>query len=104
MKKRHVVTVLVTALVAFAAGSGVYANHGDKEVAQEVAATSLYCPKCSGPMQSGVTLDYWDSNSASQSLWSTALQKNFPFARQPKTKKIYTYRCTQCGYLESYAK
>jgi predicted RNA-binding Zn-ribbon protein involved in translation (DUF1610 family) len=104
MKKSLVVPVLVVALVGFAAGTCVYADHSEKEVAADATVTSLSCPKCSGAMQSGVTLDYWNVNSSEQALWSAALQKNFPFARQPKSKKIITYRCTQCGYLESYAK
>lgn len=64
------------------------------------------CPKCSGRMEEGFTLDQrrngltlatWVEGKPQKSFW-TGL-KAPRAARHP----IATFRCSRCGYLESYA-
>ena len=67
-----------------------------------------FCIRCKGDMEEGFLLDYsdglhyagrWVKGSAEKSEWVANTVKI------PKeTKEIVTYRCTGCGYLESYAK
>lgn len=66
----------------------------------------LSCPKCSGSMETGLILDQtygatvqteWMEGDPKRSFW-TGLQVR-DRARHP----VVTYRCTRCGYLESYA-
>jgi len=65
------------------------------------------CPKCQGQMQIGFIED---SSYAAilVSTWQGGLpEKNFLGSLKTRGKtriKITTYRCTSCGYLESYAK
>jgi len=64
------------------------------------------CPKCSGPMESGFLLDetyggtgqaQWTQGEAKRSFWTGI--------RVPSDERhlVTTYRCSKCGYLESYA-
>jgi hypothetical protein len=64
------------------------------------------CPKCAGGLEEGFTLDHnydqhqqaaWVEGQPQQSYW-TGLK-----APRAKQHSITTYRCTRCGYLESYA-
>jgi ribosomal protein S27AE len=64
------------------------------------------CPKCSGQMEDGFTLDHthgenrqaaWVEGSPQRSFW---MGLKAPRAGQ---HAITTYRCSKCGYLESYA-
>jgi hypothetical protein len=68
----------------------------------------LNCPKCSEPMDEGFTLDRadhhhgkavstWIAGAPERSAWvglKTKDRDNIP---------IRTFRCSGCGYLESYA-
>lgn len=62
------------------------------------------CPKCNASMDEGFVVDHsyggslvskWSDGPPEESVW-TGLKVKDP-------KPITTYRCTECGYLESYA-
>ena len=64
------------------------------------------CPKCSSPMQQGFLIDqnensrfvcHWAAGAPHKSFWSgTKLPDEEPIP-------VGTFRCSACGYLESYA-
>jgi len=58
---------------------------------------SLSCPRCSGSMEPGYTLDE-GYGTRTVAKW---------VAGEPERSKaqhdVVTYRCRRCGYLESYA-
>ena len=65
------------------------------------------CPKCRGRMEEGFIKDEgygtshpskWVEGTPEKSFW-TGLK-----TRGKEQVEIRTFRCTQCGYLESYAK
>jgi len=72
-----------------------------------VAETSQRCPKCKGIMEQGFILDcthgrylvsQWVAGAPRKSFWSgTKLPDEKPVP-------IGTFRCSTCGYLESYAR
>ena len=66
----------------------------------------MFCPKCSGRMENGFVIDYthgatlqsqWAEGEPVRSFWTGLKLKG------KEKHKISTYRCTKCGYLESYA-
>jgi ribosomal protein L37E len=68
----------------------------------------LSCSKCGAPMEEGFTVDAWDRVNRVVSTWVDGTpEKSFWFGvrlggkRRIETK---TFRCTKCGYLESYAR
>ena len=65
------------------------------------------CPKCQGAMDQGFVVDAsytesrqstWMNGTPERNIWlggiKTSGRERFP---------VTTYRCTRCGYLESYA-
>jgi predicted nucleic-acid-binding Zn-ribbon protein len=70
---------------------------------QKEPESALTCPKCKGTMEAGIILDYWD-NTFNQTQWTPGNPRQHLFKKMPTTKNVFTYRCTNCGYLESYAK
>ncbi len=62
----------------------------------------MKCPKCNGELEAGF-IPGIGTLVGGISVWvnKSAYSKVLPFIR-PK-KRILTYRCTQCGFLESYA-
>jgi len=64
------------------------------------------CPKCSGRMEDGFTLDHTHGEKL-QAAWVEGPPKHsfWTGLRAPRAIQhpITTYRCTGCGYLESYA-
>ena len=68
--------------------------------------TNPNCPKCNAPMDEGFIVDdtyggrvqsQWAEGKPQRSIWTgLKLAKD---AKHPVT----TFRCEQCGYLESYA-
>lgn len=68
----------------------------------------LNCPKCKGIMENGFVVDYTHGGVAKQSVWSKGPIKydfwNLWIGAVKESLKISSYRCTSCGYLESYAK
>ena len=65
------------------------------------------CPKCRGRMEEGFLPDWGDGNRLRTSQWQEGLpEKSFWFGLKTGDKRRYqirSYRCTGCGYLESYA-
>ena len=71
----------------------------------------LACPKCGGAMEPGYVYDDGGSP-ADSSSWSkqrpkrnllTYLGLTTEGPKERDRRPIVTYRCSQCGYLESYA-
>ncbi len=79
--------------------------HAQAEDEKQSEITSSTCPKCTGPMEPGYVRDYFASNGYDVSVWSPGHMKVqlLPFSNG-KTIKVTVFRCTKCGYLESYAK
>jgi predicted nucleic-acid-binding Zn-ribbon protein len=72
-----------------------------------MANRSSTCPKCMGSLEEGFVVDEshtqrhqssWVTGPAEPSYWLGGI-KTGGKTRYPVT----TYRCSQCGYLESYA-
>ena len=64
------------------------------------------CPKCSGAMQDGFTLEISAYDSNSQETWIEG-KPEYEFWSGLKTNgrkryAIISYRCIQCGFLEQY--
>jgi len=69
--------------------------------------SQLTCPKCKGDMEQGYVVDYnlaapmqskWIPGEPDTSFWSAnTIDKK-------KLVPVSTFRCINCGYLESYAK
>jgi len=65
----------------------------------------LKCPKCKGAMTDGCVVDHAGSDFPLVSEWAAEPPKMGWFGVKLKDlRQITTYRCTSCGYLESYAK
>jgi hypothetical protein len=71
-------------------------------------ALELNCLRCKGPMKRGFLLDYsdgshyaanWIEGIPEKSQWGAKDSVKIPRARI----EVATYRCSSCGYLESYA-
>lgn len=69
--------------------------------ATPIQTAAMVCPKCKSDMQAGIMGDYWNIN-RSQAWWP-AHEKQHLFSSGTRIK-ITVYRCSNCGYLESYAK
>ena len=68
----------------------------------------IFCPKCKIPMQQGYILDSMYGNLVTTtSKWSKGEPKKILAFALPSTDnksvEITSYRCPECGYLESYA-
>ena len=68
---------------------------------------SAVCPKCDGMMEEGFILDRGHFNAAAVSEWIEGAPES-SFWTGLKTGgrekfQVMTYRCADCGYLESYA-
>jgi hypothetical protein len=66
------------------------------------------CPKCDGEMVQGFLIDLGHANSARVSRWAEgAPQKSFWTGTRTPADAVLpvgTFRCSTCGFLESYAK
>lgn len=58
------------------------------------------CPICGGEFETGVIADRGVNFTRQILLWGKKLKGIFVLEGQ---KDTVTYRCTKCGYLESYA-
>ncbi len=68
------------------------------------------CPKCQGPMEEGFIPDAsargweltrWVQGKPDVSPWFGGLRGAWELGAE--STPVVTWRCTQCGYLESYA-
>lgn len=65
------------------------------------------CLRCSGKMEQGFLVDYKDTITYGRGAWAKGPKKKSfweGFGEPKNPREIVTYRCTACGYLESYAK
>ena len=70
-----------------------------------MAKQTLKCPRCKGSLETGRILDRC-GGSNQLSIWSPGEPKKFIFGMVKANKgsmPVQTYRCRDCGYLESYA-
>lgn len=64
------------------------------------------CPKCSGHLKEGFVLDHADKSRAQASWVEGTPERSFWTGLKlgGRTRlPIKTYRCSRCGFLESYA-
>ena len=67
----------------------------------------MTCPKCSGEMELGFVPDRASLTRRYPQLWFSGELEAGLFGMKlmgRATRGVVTYRCTKCGYLESYAK
>jgi hypothetical protein len=67
----------------------------------------LACPKCESAMEAGVVHDRGYGNLPLQQTWGkgkTEFSMKSGLKTTFGTRTVATWRCTGCGYLESYAK
>lgn len=68
---------------------------------------SYPCSKCNSDMEEGFLLEMGDANSMFSQTWvEGALEKSWLMGAKLKGRALYevkTFRCTACGYLDSYA-
>ena len=71
-------------------------------------AQGMSCPKCGGAMVEGYTLEKGHYNSPNVAEWVEGPpEKSFWVGLKLKDRDripISTFRCENCGYLESYAR
>ena len=70
-------------------------------------APPYLCPKCQGPMEVGFVLDYTEHNVPYQQSW-IAGEPEHRWGGNVKARggtkfNVRTYRCSACGFLESFA-
>lgn len=67
----------------------------------------MVCSKCGGEMEPGFVLDKGDPGYVLSPEWAKGpIEKSFWFGVKVEGRErhpIITYRCVQCGFLESYA-
>jgi rubredoxin len=74
--------------------------------AQDEMASSSTCPKCQAPMVEGFVIDRSDGGRAVSTWFEGTPQKSRWTGVKLKGKtpiETATWRCTSCGFLESYA-
>lgn len=71
-----------------------------------MSSSKPICPKCQQPMERGFLPEYVHARAARPSIWVRGRPQGslwFGIKVPPNYLTIITYRCTGCGYLESYA-
>jgi predicted nucleic-acid-binding Zn-ribbon protein len=82
-------------------------NTQNNEQRKERNVERLTCPKCRGDMEEGFRIDATHGGVYSEQWMPGPPQKSFWFGTKvdkEQLRQVKTYCCTQCGYLESYAK
>ena len=73
-----------------------------------MSMTTWHCPKCGGGMEEGFIIDTMYGGARQVSHWARgAPQKSrWRGTRIPEDRvmPVRTFRCTSCGYLESFAR
>jgi hypothetical protein len=68
----------------------------------------LICPKCFSHMEEGFMIDQWGRFMRHVSTWVEGAPEHSVMSgvrlRGKKSIKAKTFRCIECGYLESYAR
>jgi predicted nucleic-acid-binding Zn-ribbon protein len=69
--------------------------------------TTPTCPRCGGRFEEGYILDQGDHGSRNRAAWIEGpAERSFWVGLKLRGKARYpivTHRCSQCGFLESYA-
>ena len=72
--------------------------------------TAPTCPKCSGAMEQGYIPDEGKGNflanwypGTPEALRFLGMNTGIAKTNEKRRRPVVTYRCTQCGYLDSYA-
>lgn len=68
----------------------------------EKKVSASKCPKCGGEFEEGVIVDK-NYVVEQQQTWAAKIRLA-GWAGKENEVKVKTYRCKNCGYLESYAK
>lgn len=73
-----------------------------------MSESNLNCPKCQNEMVEGFTVDYGDFGTKRPGDWveGQPVKSFWSGGTKISDKKIYTtktFRCSRCGFLESYA-
>jgi uncharacterized protein DUF6487 len=71
-----------------------------------MASRSLSCPRCGGSMEQGFIVDEGYGKKLVSAWIAGEPQKSFWMGLRVSAGErveVATYRCRQCGYLESYA-
>jgi len=72
-----------------------------------MSETNLVCPKCSGEMEQGFVIEHSEAGYR-VTEWAAGAPKArwiLPGAKLPKEHiPIGSFRCSSCGFLESYAR
>jgi hypothetical protein len=104
-KPRYLAMLAIIVGLTLSFGIVSKSNQGQAQSVDGVFdSTALVCSKCKGAMETGVMQDYYQPDSAQPEVWASFAQGKLPFARRPKEIKIRANRCTNCGYVELYAK
>lgn len=69
--------------------------------------SEIQCPRCHGVMDRGFVVDVGDYSVAETQKWVDGEPKRTFWAgvtlKNRRVIAVSTFRCSQCGYLESYA-
>ena len=67
-------------------------------------AQQMTCPKCQGNMARGFIAEAGGVTTVTE--WTEGLPENATLTGKPEESRFYvaTYRCSSCGYLDSYAR
>ena len=73
-----------------------------------MSTEAIQCPKCNGVMVQGFISDYWASHSCRVSNWVLGAPGKASWFRSVLAPAencipVGTFRCSVCGFLESYA-
>lgn len=61
------------------------------------------CPKCDGSFTKGIIVDRYYVRHYSDTEWAESINNKLLKQDIKNRKKIASYRCESCGYLELYA-
>ncbi len=66
------------------------------------------CPKCHAEMEPGFLIEHGDYGQAGTSEWAEGPPERSVWTgiklRGKERRRVDTYRCVRCGFLESYAR
>ena len=69
--------------------------------------TKHECPKCKSRMEPGLLIDHTHHGLRTRQTWIAGEMKEGWLGREKmpsgRVENVTTWRCTSCGYLESYA-
>jgi len=72
------------------------------------AKTSSKCPKCGGAMEEGYVARPWATYAGQPERWvrgRAPVEADFRLSgKSAKARTVVSWRCSDCGFLESYAK